>query len=289
MPPPPLNALVSFDAAAKALNFRRAAAALNVTQGAVAQQVRGLEASLGVKLFHRHARGLSLTEAGARYHVDIARALAIIADATEGLRPAPTRATISVTPSFAAKWLAPRLARFAEAHPEIDLRTEASEELTAFGPDGVDIAIRQGPSPSDRGVEARMLAPLDLTILASPAFAAKLPANPAPSDFAARQLVQDDHRYWDALFAAEGLIAARRPMRFNQTALAIDVVREGQGLAIAPRLLAEGDLASGALAALGRAPSPEGHGFHVVTPRSSRPAPTRDAVVRWLLSEAGAA
>lgn len=288
MAAPPLNALRHFDAAARMLSFRAAAEALHVTQGAVAQQVRGLEAALGVRLFHRRARGLTLTEAGARYHTDIARALAIVDEATAGLRPQPARATISVTPSFAAKWLAPRLARFAEAHPEIDLRVEASEELTNFAADGVDLAVRQGPPPRDKGLQARRLAPLDLVIAAAPALAATTPSDPAPKDFADRQLIQDDHGRWDDVLAAAGLIAARRPMRFAQTALAIDMAREGQGFVIAPRLLLAADLENGALVALGAAPTAFGQGFYVIAPERRRPAPAATLVADWLMEEAAA-
>src|SRR6478752_5500004 len=100
---PSLNGLKTFEVAARHLNFRLAAEELGVTQGAVAQQVRGLEAALGVKLFDRLPRTLALTGEGRVYIADISRALEIIALATEKLRPQPIRLTISVTPTFASK------------------------------------------------------------------------------------------------------------------------------------------------------------------------------------------
>ncbi|RVB52180.1 LysR family transcriptional regulator, partial [Mesorhizobium sp. M7A.F.Ca.CA.004.06.1.1] len=104
---PPLNALRAFEASARHLNFRIAAEELNVTQGAVAQHIRGLEADLGTKLFERLPRGLALTDEGRAYVPNIRRAFDLISEATLLLRPEPARLTISVTPSFATKWLIP--------------------------------------------------------------------------------------------------------------------------------------------------------------------------------------
>ena len=125
---PPLNALRMFEAASRHLNFRLAAEELNVTQGAVAQQVRQLEAVLGVLLFRRMARGVALTDVGERYARQISAALALIAEATESLQPHHHSLTISVTPSFATKWMIPRLAGFTERYPDIDVRIEGNRE-----------------------------------------------------------------------------------------------------------------------------------------------------------------
>src|SRR3712207_1094044 len=105
---PPLNALRAFEVSAQHLNFRLAAEELGVTQGAVAQQVRGREADLGIKLFERLPRTLALTRHGRRYAGQLRRALELMAEATAALRPEPLRLTSSVTPTFAAKWLMPR-------------------------------------------------------------------------------------------------------------------------------------------------------------------------------------
>ncbi|HBR39413.1 MAG TPA: LysR family transcriptional regulator, partial [Sulfitobacter pontiacus] len=107
---PPLNGLRAFAAAGRHLTFRAAADELGVTQGAVAQQVRGLEDHLNLRLFLREPRGLAFTEEGRAYHIAISRAFDQMADATDALRTAPSHVTISVTPTFASKWLIPRLA-----------------------------------------------------------------------------------------------------------------------------------------------------------------------------------
>lgn len=141
---PPLNGLRAFAAAGRHLTFRAAADELGVTQGAVAQQVRGLEDHLGLRLFLREPRGLAFTEEGRAYHTAISHAFSQLADATTALRSSPSRVTISVTPTFASKWLIPRLAEFTAAHPDIDLRITATERVLSFRADGIDLAVRQG-------------------------------------------------------------------------------------------------------------------------------------------------
>ncbi|WP_156356139.1 LysR family transcriptional regulator, partial [Pseudomonas sp. GTC 16482] len=114
---PSLNALRVFEVVARHLNFRLAAEELGVTQAAVAQQIRGLEASLNLRLFERLPRGLALTDAGLGYSGSIRNALAMIDEATRLLRPQASHLTVSVTPTFASKWLIPRLGSFAHSHP----------------------------------------------------------------------------------------------------------------------------------------------------------------------------
>ncbi|MEL7529068.1 MAG: LysR family transcriptional regulator, partial [Pseudomonadota bacterium] len=150
MRPPKLQHIKMFDAAARHLNFRLAAEELNLTQGAVAQAIRAMEADLGLRLFERKARGLSFTEAGRRYHSEISKGLEIINEATRNLLPAVNRVSISLPPSFASKWLVPRLPNFMETNPDIDVRIIASEHLTDFQTQDVDIAVRQGRRPTNR-------------------------------------------------------------------------------------------------------------------------------------------
>ena len=286
---PNLNALRMFDAAARHLNFRLAAEELHLTQGAVAQQVRRLEADLGYKLFQRQARGLALTAIGQRYHGPVRRALSIIDDATQNLRPASTRITLSVTPSLASKWLVRRLAGFAAAHPELDLRTVASEGLSDFRSDGVDIAIRQGHAPFEQGLVSTLLAPLDLCAVCSPAQAREVGPVRRIGDFAGQRLVQDSHFLWEKLFDEAGIKAQHRMLQFNQTALAMDAAANGQGVALAPRLLIDDDVSKGDLVVLWRDAAADRGGYYVVYPADSKPNAAREAVVDWVHSEAGSA
>ncbi len=276
---PLLNSLRMFDAAARHLNFTHAARELHLTQGAVAQHVRKLEADLGVALFTRQARGLMLTAQGARYHREITAALGRIDQATRALRPAPATVTLSVPPSLASKWLVPRLADLARAHPEILLELQASEHLSDFRRDSVDLVIRQGKPPRSGDLQTRALAPLDLCAVAIPGLGA--PATDL-AQLARFPLIEDGHRHWTRLFTDHGLPAPRSALGFNQTALAIDAALAGKGVALTPRLLVRDALKDGTLIALWRAPE-RGHGYYLLFPDT--PHMARDTVISWLLAQ----
>ena len=143
---PPLNALKAFEAAARHESFTRAAEELYVTQGAVSHQVKALETELGLKLFNRERQRLVITEAGRDYLAIVRDAFDRIADGTERLlqRQRGGALTVSTSPNFAAKWLVHRLGRFAEVHPEIDLRVSASANHVDFAREDIDLAIRHG-------------------------------------------------------------------------------------------------------------------------------------------------
>ncbi|WP_323775686.1 LysR substrate-binding domain-containing protein [Leisingera sp.] len=275
---PNLNALRMFDAAARHLNFGRAAEELHLTQGAVAQQVRRLEADLGHKLFHRHARGLTLTDTGRSYHAPVSQALTLVRDATDKLAPAVQQVTLSVTPSFASKWLVPRLPEFEAAHPDIDLRVVAEESLTDFKRDGIGIAIRQGGKPQEGGLNSALLSLVDLVAVGPQDMALTLGDTPDLADLAQYTLIQDGHRHWDLLLRQEGLNATGRVLQFNQTALAMDAAMNGQGIALVPRIF----LGSQPLVVIWQAPRLGDQGFYVLWPSARGRAKT---VVDWLLRQ----
>ena len=143
---PPLNALRAFEAAARSESLTRAAEELSVTHGAVSHQVKALEATLGIKLFNRERQRLVITEAGREYLEVVREAFDRIAMGTERLvqRQSSGVLTISTSPDFAAKWLVYRLGRFAESHPEIDLRVSAMAHHVDFAREDVDLAVRHG-------------------------------------------------------------------------------------------------------------------------------------------------
>ncbi len=284
---PPLNSLRIFDAAARHLNFRLAAEELNVTQGAVAQQVRRLESDLGLKLFHRQARGLALTEAGLDYSQPIRKALRLVEDATAKLYPENLRIRISVPPSFASKWLVPRLNSFTHAHPSIDVQALASEEIADFKTDAVDLAIRQGQPPFSKGLSAQLLAPLDLCAVCSPGYAEQTGQITRIADFTTRKLIDDSHNHWDVLLEDAGLKRSSHAMQFNQTALAMSAAANSQGIALVPQLLAEMELAQGTLVEIWRKTPADRRGYYIVYPNGQKANPARQAMIDWLLSEVG--
>lgn len=274
-----------FDAAARHLNFRLAAEEMHVTQGAVAQQVRRLEAELGLKLFDRRARGLELTDVGRNYFVPVSQALTAIDEATQRLRPQSTRLKLSVTPSFASKWLVPRLGAFERDHPDVELQVLASEGLADFRSDGIDLAVRQGQPPFGDGLETEMLAHLDLFAVCSPAYAKKIDPVDQVGDFTAHRLIQDGHNHWDRLLAQAGSAAPNRKLQFNQAALAMDAAANGQGIALVPRLLARADITQGKLVALWRDEQPDQHGYYIVSLRDKKPKAAKQNLIDWLLRE----
>lgn len=285
---PALNALRAFEVAARHLNFRLAAEELGVTQGAVAQHVRALEAQLGLQLFDRNPRSLTLTPAGRGYVGHIRRAFEIISDATARLRPEPRHLTISVTPTFATRWLLPRLPGFTEAHPDIDLRIHASERVSNFQSDGVDLAVRLGRAPFGPGLVADLLFDQVIVAVASPLLVDKLGPPDRPETLQTYALLHDAHDIWPAFLERAfptGAPPAPKNIRFNQTSLAIEAAIAGQGLALASQIFVTEDLASGRLVQ----PLPQElrteAAFYLVFPRKPRHPDAVQQVRDWLIAQ----
>lgn len=287
---PPLNALRAFEASGRHLNFRRAADELGVSQGAVAQQVRGLEAQLQTQLFFRQARGLSLTDDGRRYLVPMRRAFELMTQATEEISKKDRFITISSTPSFATKWLVPRFGDLASTYPDLRVRLDASNVLANFQSDGVDIAIRQGTPPFGVGLVAEPLLSSEVIAVCHPDLISGSSPVLNPIDILHHVLLMDTHGFWALLLAdifGDQLIPDLRTIKFSQTALAIDAALAGQGIALTNKAFVELDLQQGRLC------QPFDHtvkndlGYYVVTPRHSRnPKVVRD-VRAWLVKQAG--
>lgn len=283
---PRLQHIKMFDAAARHQNFRLAAEELNLTQGAVAQAIRTLEADLDVILFERKARGLAFTEAGQLFHSEVAKGLFIIEEATKKLYPSVNNVTISVPPSFASKWLVPRLPAFMETHPDIDVCIFASEQITDFKVQDVDIAVRQGKRPTNQRLEVQKLASLDLKAYCSPS-ADFCPQNPLSlADLIRMPLIQDGHRHWDRYIHEHGLSPAGPSLQFNQTSLALDAAVNRQGIAIAPRLIAEADVHNDRLCEVWCDEALTDLGFWLVHPvKRSANLNARSALVAWIAGE----
>ncbi|OUS39359.1 hypothetical protein A9R01_01730 ['Osedax' symbiont bacterium Rs2_46_30_T18] len=285
---PNLNALKMFDAAARHLNFRLAAEELNLTQGAVAQQVRRLEKDLQLQLFHRQPRGLKLTSIGQEYHRPIRRALALIDSATHNLQPLNPRISLSVPPSIASKWLVPRLGQFSQHYPDIDLQTDASERVVDFHRDEADIAIRQGFPPFPNNLQVELLSSFQLCAVSSPDLAKNIGIIENLQDLSKQRLIQDSHFRWDNFLEQFGKSDNQHILQFNQTALAIDAAANGQGIVLAPRLLLATEIAKGRLVCLWRDTEPDEGGYYLLCPTFRGPNPARDKVVEWLIATAKA-
>src|SRR6516225_8961913 len=248
---PPLNNLKAFDAAARHESFTRAAEELCVTQGAVSQQVKALEAALGIKLFNRERQRLIITEAG-RYYLTIVRdALDRIALGTERLlqRQNAGVLTISTSPDFAAKWLVHRLGNFAEAHSDIDLRVSATMHHVDFAREEVDLAVRHGDG-NWPGLDTVNLCPETLFPVCSPKLIGGRRHLRNPSDVLKfPPLHLEDRKGWSMWLEAAAVANAdvdHGPV-LNHASMLIDAAADGQGIALARTTLAAWDLINGRL------------------------------------------
>lgn len=280
---PPLNSLRAFDAAGRRLSFRAAADELGVTQGAVAQQVRQLEAHLDMPLFVRVPKGLTFTSAGRSFHRRIAEVFADLRSATAELKPEPNKVLISVTPTFAAKWLIPNLPDFTAAHPNIDLRILATEKVSSFHSDGIDLAVRQGSPPFGASLEATLLFKQTLIAVVAPSLADDQPCPLDPRTLSKLPKIHDSHDHWPSYLAYLGVQdQSPRGLRLSQTSLAVDAAIAGQGVALVSRFLVAHDLEAGRLTVAGEAWEAGENDFYVLTPRAAKNNKPVMAVVTWI-------
>jgi LysR family glycine cleavage system transcriptional activator len=254
---PPLNALRAFEAAARHMSFSRAANELNVTPAAVSHQIRALEEDLGARLFRRLNRSLELTPSARLLLPDLAEAFGRIQAGVGRLRRHNETGTLTVTtsPSFAAKWLVLRLHRFAERHPEIDVRVTASDAVVDLAAAEVDIAIRYGAGRYP-GLEVELLLENEVFPVCSPALLAGEWPLRAPEDLRHHALLHDltveiDPLVptWSMWLKAAGVqgVATDHGLRFSNSYLALDAAIAGRGVALANTTIAVGDIAAGRL------------------------------------------
>jgi LysR family glycine cleavage system transcriptional activator len=294
---PPLNALRAFEAAARHLNFSRAADELAVTPGAVSQQIQNLEDYVGAALFKRTPKGLLLTDAAQTALPALREAFDRLAEAASMLTAAVDgrRLTVTVAPSFAAKWLVPRLGRFEARHPLVDVWLSAGMEIVDFASGEIDLAIRYGTGRYP-GLEVIKLMSETVIPVASPAF---LEAHPleTPADLAQATLLHDgspdaddscpDWAMWLAARGVRGVDGARGP-RFNQSSLVIEAAVGGRGVALAKRALAQADLDAGRLVAPLQITTSVDFAYYVVHPKAKGRLPQVKAFVGWITGEASA-
>ncbi len=286
---PPLNGLRAFDAAGRHLNFRAAADEMGVTQGAVAQQVRQLEAHLGVPLFNRLPKGLAFTSTGRGYHARVATVFEELRAATETLRPEPDKVLVSVTPTFAAKWLIPNLPDFSSLHPNADLTVFATERVSSFHGDGIDLAIRQGKPPFGAALEVVRLFRHKVIAVAAPSLVAehRLPLDRETLSHLPK--LHDAHDLWPA-FLKQLKVENRggHGLRLSQTALAMDAALSGQGAALVSSFLVRRDIAEKRLVQIHSEALSGEQDFYLLAERSQKRRPSVQAAFDWFASKAEA-
>jgi LysR family transcriptional regulator, glycine cleavage system transcriptional activator len=286
---PPLNALKSFEAAARSESFTRAAEELFVTQAAVSQQVKALEMELGLTLFNRERQRLVITEAGREYLAVVRDALDRIALGTDRLvrRQSAGILTVSTSPDFAAKWLVHRLGRFAEVHPEIDLRVSATLHHVDLAREQVDLAIRHGEGDW-AGLHVVRLCSERLFPVCSPKLVSGRNRMTKASDLLKFPLLRlDDWSTWSRWFDAAGVSdAVMRGPVLNQASMLIDAAIDGQGVALARTILAAWDLINGRLIAPIDVSIRMQNTYWIVCPKATSGSPKIKTFRDWLLAEA---
>ncbi len=287
----PLNALRAFDAAARRSSFAGAAEELGVTPSAISQQIRSLEKRLGRPLFERLNRAMKLTEAGEQLALPLSELFLEMSDLVEAARAQrPPRLEVSALPSFAAKWLAPRAARFQSAHADCRIRIAGSDQLVDFSRQKVDIGIRYG-SGDYPGLFVERLAAVSAFPVCSPEFAVRAHGH----DLWKLPLIHDESSLraaglptWNAWFVANDIDLRKSPRRalvFESVHMALDAAAAGQGVALGLTPLVNDDLEAGRLVRLSRRSLKSAYSFWFVC-RMER---AREANIRafrsWLHEE----
>jgi LysR family transcriptional regulator, glycine cleavage system transcriptional activator len=284
---PNLAALRAFEAAARLGNFSRAAEEIHVTHGAISHQVRALEEELGVILFTRHGKRISVTPDGERFADTLRRALSEIASAADALR-ADSRAnklTITALPSFAARWLSPRIGRFIEQHPDLEVMLQSSGALTDFVRESVDLGIRFGKG-SYPGLATEKIMDDHYYPVASPRYnGGRLPKT--PKELAAGTLLRCEMEPWTPWFRAAGLEALEPTggLVFEDSSMLVRAAAEGHGIALARHAIAMTEIASGELVRLFDTVIPCPDSYFLVCPPKSLQKPQVQAFRTWLLKE----
>ena len=289
--PPSISSVRAFEAAGRLQSFTKAAAELNVTQSAISHGVRDLEERFGLPLFARDGRNLALTEAGRLYLPYAAEAVGRLRMGERALLDPQRKArvlTVSVSPSFAAKWLVPRLAAFSAEHPDLDLRISANPQHIDFLDGEIDMAVRHGDG-SWPNLDCTRLCAETLFPVCSPALLKEEKIR-TPADLARCVLIH--HRnaeawtsWLRAFTRAKSARLSHGPV-LNEMSLAIDAAIAGQGVALARSALAQRDLDEGRLVRPLKEETPAQFAYWIVCPpehaASSKIARFRD----WLLREA---
>lgn len=290
---PPLNALRAFEAAARCGNFTRAAQELFVTQGAVSRHIATLEDWLKVKLFERGRHGIVLTAPGQAYFTSVRAALDEIEHGTRQLQRSPDerRLRIKLPPTFAIRWLMPRLARFHALHPEIDVQITTSHQRADFEREEVDVSIHSERTPPE-GPGYRRLFGETLVPVCAPGLLERGPPLNRADDLAHHVLLCSMNRPndWPAWLAAAGAhgVDGNSGLKFENAALAYQAAADQLGVIVALLPFVRDDLAAGRLVA----PLP----LHVHTAGAYYLAyPTRASVPKrvsdfeeWIVAEARA-
>ena len=291
----PLNALRAFECAARHLSFVLAAKELYVTPAAVSHQVKRLEEYLGIQLFRRLSRGLLLTEIGQQLLIDLRDVFLRLDKAMAQVQASDSQGTltVSVAPAFAIKWLVPRLRKFEEQHPDIDLRMSSMLALIDFQRDGFDAAVRLGHGDYP-GLVAVKLFEESVTPMCSPRLLDVGSTVLNPDDLQGQVLLHDDSLafdpgapHWRSWLKAAGAttVDVNRGTRFGQPDHALQAAIDGAGVVLGWRHLAADDIAAGRLVTPFKLSLPLSLNFYLVYPEAYASRKKVVMLQNWLLAE----
>lgn len=288
---PPLPALRLFEAAGRHQSFKLAAAELNVTPSAVSHGIVGLEQALGVELFVREPRGISLTATGADYLSYVSEAFSLIAIGTQRLpnHRADRPIALSCAPTFASRWLLPRLASFRAHWPNVNVSVDTSHRQVGFPVDGFDFAIRMSRAPVAGTAWTRLFGER-LVPVCSPAYLANLRDDHGSVDLTHATLIHvnaasEDWQSWLEATGA-GEIDTAGGLRVDTIQLAFEAASMGLGVALGRKPLVDRDLDSGALVACAETIAAT-TAYWLVSAENADRRPELFDFKQWLVSEAG--
>jgi len=291
---PPANSLVAFEAAARHLNFTRAAGELGVTQAAVSRQIQILEEHLGHSLFQRTSRGLRLTANGNRLHKAVTMGLEHIAGVTAEIRRVGPKAdlTISTSVTFASYWLMSRIAKFRALQPQIELKLVAAAPVGDLASAGIDLAVRYG-SGRWPGVESLHLMDNEVFPVCAPSYRLAGHSPKTPKDLLGEvllHLTEYDRNWvtWEAWLKSFAVEARphRRGLTFDNYLVLIQAALDGQGIALGGGRLAEDFIARGTLIRPIAASLGSKRGFYLLWPNDQALGPSAEAFRDWIVHEA---
>lgn len=288
---PSLQALACFEAAARHESYTRAAQELALTQGAVSRQITALEEFLGQSLFRRTRHGVALTERGRDYAAQVApRLQALEQDTLDAMSTQGSGGTLHLgaVPTFATRWLIPRLPQFHALHPDVTIHIDTRTRPFLFAESGFDAALFAG-TPDQisawAGTRATRLMAEVVVPVCSPALLQGAAAL-SPHDIAALPLLQQSTRpnAWRQWFEAAGVTAvqALAGPRFEQFSMTAAAAACGMGVALVPRMLVDGELQRGELIVACSLPLPEDRAVYLVQPERGDARPALWLFAQWL-------
>jgi LysR family glycine cleavage system transcriptional activator len=283
---PPLTALRAFEAAARLESFSQAAEEIHVTHGAVSHQVKGLEAFLGVALFARTGRRVLLTGDGKFFAERVRAAMQQIGEAAAAIsrHGRANRLAVSTMPSFASRWLMPRIGRFMDAHPDLEVSIHSSLSLVDFVRDEIDVAVRFGDGDWPN-VNAELVMRDEYFPVCSPRLnRGRLPRR--PQDLSRFKLLLSDQEPWTPWFRAAGVdLPEPTGPEFNDAALMLQATEAHRGIALTRRSITEADIAAGKLVRLFDVALPAARAYYLVWPKNREASKNILAFRDWLIGE----